>query len=186
MYYGRSNLSISTVSPAFESSFNTELQWFCPIQKIAFQSIIYIFVYNKFKKKLSSILYFDSKKNHIYFFRFLKICRWEKNGSHFEKKLFVLEDRRAMLASSPRLVALGASERARDSRRALALKMCMFIQKYSLYRVIVSADLFSHSVSIRHTEQIKIMNRTAELPILFFRFFLSNIVKLNWDIDISI
>ena len=69
------------------------------------------------------------------------------------KKLFVLKHRRAMLASSQRLVALiGASERARDSRRALALKMCMFIQEYSLYRSIVSADIFSHFGSSRHTE----------------------------------
>ena len=67
------------------------------------------------------------------------------------------------LQGRPRLVALGASERARDSRRALALKMCMFIQEYSLYMSIVSADLFSHSVSSRHSEQIRIMNRTVKL-----------------------
>ena len=76
-----------------------------------------------------------------------------------------------MLASSPRLVALDASERAHDSRRALALKMCMFIQEYSLYRSIVSADLLSHSVSSRLTEQISIMNRTVKLPIFIFPIF---------------
>ena len=78
-----------------------------------------------------------------------------------------------MLASSPRLVALGASERARDSRRALALalKICMFIQEYLLYRSIVFSDLLSYSVSSRHTEQIRIMNRTVKLPIFVFPIF---------------
>ena len=73
-----------------------------------------------------------------------------------------------MLASSPRLVALGASERARDSRRAFVLEMCMFIQEYSLYRNIFFSDLLSHSVSSRHTEQIRIVNKTVKLPIFCF------------------
>ena len=51
---------------------------------------------------------------------------------------------------------------------ALALKMCMFIQEYSLYRSIDSADLLSHSFSSRHTEQIRITNRTVKLPIFYF------------------
>ena len=73
-----------------------------------------------------------------------------------------------MLASLPRLVVLGASERARDSRRALALEMCMFNQEYSLYRSISFPDLLSHSVSSRRTEQIRIVNRTVKLPIFCF------------------
>ena len=64
--------------------------------------------------------------------------------------------------------SLNQSRRARDSRRALALKICMFIQGYCLYRNIVAADLLSHSVSSRHTEQIRIMNRTVKLPIFYF------------------
>ena len=59
---------------------------------------------------------------------------------------------------------------------ALALKMCMFIQEYSLYGSIVSADLLSHSVSSRHTEQIRIMNRTVKLPIFYFSGLSSRIL----------
>ena len=76
-----------------------------------------------------------------------------------------------MLASSPRLVALGASERARETRRALSLKMCMFIQEYSLYRIIVSADLFSHSVSSRHPEQIRIIIEPSNCQFFIFPIF---------------
>ena len=76
-----------------------------------------------------------------------------------------------MLASSPRLVALGASECARDSRRALPLEMCMFIQEYSLYRNIIFSGLLSHSVSSRRTEQIIIVNKTVKLPIFVFPVF---------------
>ena len=73
-----------------------------------------------------------------------------------------------MVASSPRLVALSAFEHARDSRRALALEMCMFIQEYSSYRSIVFSDLLSHSVSSRRTEPIRILNRSVKLPIFCF------------------
>ena len=111
--------------------------------------------------KKNCLLYHIStrKKNHIFFFRFSKICRWEK-------KWIAL------------WIKVGASECARDSRRALALKICMFIQEYSLYRSIVSADLLSHSVSSRHTEQIRIMNRTVKLPI-FYLFDLSSRILRN-------
>ena len=65
-----------------------------------------------------------------------------------------LQPRRDLSRSAP--------ERACGSRRTLALKMCMFIQEYSLYRSIVSAELLSHSVSSRHTEQIRIMNEAKK------------------------
>ena len=84
-----------------------------------------------------------------------------------------------MLASSPLLVALGASERARDSRCALALKMCMFIQEHSLCRSIVFSDLFSHSVSSRRTEQIRIINRTVKKTRISFFLILFNIFQFH-------
>ena len=72
------------------------------------------------------------------------------------------------LSRSARLIALVTHD-------ALSL-LNVFIQEYSLYGSIVFANLLSHSVSSRHTEQIRIMNRTVKLPIFYFSDLSSQIL----------
>ena len=112
--------------------------------------------------------YFDSKKNHIYFFRFLKICSWEKKLIALWIKVI------CTWTSSRNACKLAATCRARRvwTRSWLATRFRSWnvhvysgifsIQEYCFFY------LLSHSVSSRRIEQIRIVDRTVKMPFFCF------------------
>ena len=102
-----------------------------------------MFVYNKLKTNCHLRHISTRKKiSHTAFFS-EKYAVEKKNGPAFKKKLFEFEHRRARITSALRLVALGASKRARGSRLVLALELCMFIPARVIFLLIFCSSLFS-------------------------------------------